>query len=141
MLVAFALFGVELFAGGVEFAEFGLGLLELGEQGGAVGFVSFGLFALPVGERDLLSSQLCLELLDVGVEGCSLVPDGFEAVGDLCEQPVDLVAVVAVEAPPDREMAYLFWRESRRFSLLSRGLLRRRSMHDGLARAKRAGRV
>ena len=140
-LVVFALFGVALFAGGVEVAEFGLGVFELGLQCGAVGFVSFGLFALAVGERDLLSSQLLLELLYVGVEGCPLVPDGFEAVGDLCQQPVDLVAVVAVEAPPDREMAYLFWRERRRISLLSRGLLLRRSMHDGLARARRAERV
>ena len=120
LLVAFALLGVELLAGGAELAELCLGLLELGQQCGAVGFASFGIFSLPVGERDLVSSQLLLELLDVRVKGCPLVPDRFEAVGDLGQQPVDLVAVVAVEAPADRKMPYLFWRDSRRISLLKR---------------------
>jgi hypothetical protein len=119
--VAFAVFGVELLAGGTQLPQLGLGMLELGQQGGAVRFVSLCVCLLPVAVRELLSLQLLLELLEVRVEGCPLVPDGFEAVGDLCQQPVDLVAVVAVEAPADREMPYLFWRHSRRISLLSRG--------------------
>lgn len=120
LLAALALLGVEPLAGGTQLQELRLRTLELGQQRGAVRFAPLRIFSLPVAERDLVSSQLLLKLPDVRVKGCPLMPNRFEAVGDLCQQPVDLVAIVTVEAPADRKMPYLFWRDSRRISLLKR---------------------